>query len=105
MFQRMCETRWVIKRKSLYRFKELLIDILTALEVLETNQSRSTNEKSHALRNSTNAQFIITFALESRELDLAAACGHVDNIVSILKEMKTNANEEFNIIYADKKCQ
>ena len=111
----LCETRWVERHDSVVRFLELYRPILRSLEALEENGHAETSAKAAQLLDTMNqSQFVVCLhvvkelfcltlplckTLQSVDCDLAAACRHVETVLSKTKEMRGNAATAFTSIF------
>lgn len=111
----MCETRWVENHDGLIRFKEIFKAIVDTLEELNTDMDSETSSKATCfLRSILASDFTISLCclsvlfsftlplckiLQSPTCDLVAALQHVELIINTFKEMRTNVDSQYAVIF------
>lgn len=114
-----CETRWVENHKSLLKFKEIFKPILETLEELSDDLDVDTSSKASSfVRATINGEFVVSLcfiakvfsytltlckALQSPLCDLKSAIDHVQNIVDLFENMRTDIESVFCNIYKSAK--
>jgi len=107
----MCETRWVENHDGMLRFSEIYKPIVATLEELQLFVDIETSSKALQLYKCvTTSEFIISMItattlfsitlplckiLQSVKCDLSEAVDHVETVLSEVKDMRTNINENF----------
>ncbi|KAL4120679.1 hypothetical protein QTP88_013327 [Uroleucon formosanum] len=111
----MCETRWVENHDGMLRFSEIYKPIVATLEELQLFVDIETSSKALQLYKCvTISEFIISMItattlfsitlplckiLQSVKCDLSEAVDHVETVLSEVKDMRTNINENFKKIF------
>ncbi|XP_025420070.1 zinc finger MYM-type protein 1-like [Sipha flava] len=111
----MCETRWVENHDGMLRFSEIYKPIVTTLEELQIFVDIETSSKAlQFYKCVTTSEFIISMItattlfsitlplckiLQSVKCDLSEAVDHVETVLSEVKDMRTNINENFKEIF------
>ncbi|XP_026819121.1 52 kDa repressor of the inhibitor of the protein kinase-like [Rhopalosiphum maidis] len=83
----MCETRWVENHDGMLRFSEIYKPIVATLEELQLFVDIETSSKALQLYKC------------SVKCDLSEAVDHVETVLSEVKDMRTNINENFKEIF------
>ncbi|KAL4154001.1 hypothetical protein QTP88_001834 [Uroleucon formosanum] len=111
----MCETRWVENHDGMLGFSEIYKPIVATLEELQLFVDIETSSKALQLYKCvTTSEFIISMItattlfsitlplckiLQSVKCDLSEAVDHVETVLSKVKDMRTNINENFKKIF------
>ena len=112
----MCATRWVESHHAFVVFKELLVPTLHCLEQLQ-HQGGDTGAHAHQYSSavcrcdSITSLFVIesflslflplSIYLQSKSLDIFSAVESVDNILTVLKRRRENADVEFRTLFGE----
>lgn len=113
----MCETRWVENHDGLLRFKEIIVPIVETLEELSAVADIETSSKSSQLLKAIVApEFVISICtaevifkhtlqlckvLQTVNCDLIQALDLVQNIHSVISNMRQNMDSCFSTIFRD----
>ncbi|XP_049795036.1 52 kDa repressor of the inhibitor of the protein kinase-like [Schistocerca nitens] len=113
----MCPTRWVGRHDTLITFKELFVPVVALLD--ELSSSRETNAEtackacifSSAVR---RGDFVVALAtaaycfslrlseqLQSPKMDLTNALNHVNDVLEVFNNIRTDSEIEFGSIFED----
>lgn len=111
----MCETRWVERHKSIYRFVEMYQPIVHALEELECGARQETSKQAHQfLSVITRGSFVLALvvaekcfshtlplctALQKVDCDIAESCKFVTCVLEVFQEMRLNAESTFDVLF------
>ncbi|XP_026821717.1 52 kDa repressor of the inhibitor of the protein kinase-like [Rhopalosiphum maidis] len=116
-----CETRWSSKYKSIRLFSENFIAIIQSLQSLSINGIINSNTRQRALNlysSNSNFTFIIsmkiiakysailepvTNILQGVSMELYKVREHVEELLKMLEDNRTNANEIFDLLFTDAK--
>jgi hypothetical protein len=115
----LCETRWVQRHDSVIMFKEALEPIITALSTIEEESTAEASVKAHTLIASvTSFQFVaclfilnnllsltirLSEMLQKKDIDLAQANKQISNVLELVKEMRSKAEETFQALFSELK--
>ncbi|XP_025192119.1 zinc finger MYM-type protein 1-like [Melanaphis sacchari] len=116
-----CETRWSSKYKSIRLFSANFIAIIQSLQSLSVNGIKNSNTRQRALNlysSISNFTFIIsmkiiakysailepvTNILQGVSMELYKVREHVEELLKMLEDNRTNANEIFDLLFTDAK--
>jgi len=116
-----CETRWTSKYKSIRLFSENCIAIIQSLQSLSINGLINSNTRQRALylySSTSNFSFIIsmkiiakysailepvTNILQGVSIELYTVREHVEELLKMLEDNRSNANEIFDLLFTDAK--
>jgi hypothetical protein len=116
-----CETRWSSKYKSIRLFSENFIAIIQSLQSLSINGLINSNTRQRALclySSTSNFSFIIsmkiiakysailepvTNILQGVPMELYKVREHVEELIKMFENNRTNANEIFDLLFTDAK--
>jgi len=119
----LCPTRWVERHEAILVFLELFDSIIDSLETISTWIDRETSSKAssilfslkqgetllsiHILAKVFSLSMPLSRQLQKEDIDLSISMELADNVMSAVCSLRTNAAEEFKIIYSDveKKCE
>ncbi|XP_008180518.1 52 kDa repressor of the inhibitor of the protein kinase-like [Acyrthosiphon pisum] len=119
----LCPTRWVERHEAILVFLELFDSIIESLETISTWIDRETSSKAnsilfslkqgetllsiHILAKVFSLSMPLSRQLQKEDIDLSISMELADNVMSAVCLLRTNAAEEFKIIYSDveKKCE
>lgn len=119
----LCPTRWVERHEAILIFLELFDSIIDSLETISTWIDRETSSKAssilfslkqgetllsiHILAKVFSLSMPLSRQLQKEDIDLSISMELADNVMSAVCSLRTNAAEEFKIIYGDveKKCE
>lgn len=112
--QKLCETRWSEKHKSIRKFNEKFLEIVEALTILHKEGDRETRQKAWQFYCTlTSATFIVTLKviakysaklepvtniLQSVNINLLEVSEHIQEILKMLMDDRENAETEFETI-------
>ncbi|XP_049782375.1 52 kDa repressor of the inhibitor of the protein kinase-like [Schistocerca cancellata] len=112
--QKLCETRWSEKHKSIRKFNDKFLEIVEALAILHKEGDRETSQKVRQLYCTlTSPTFILTLKviakysaklepvtsiLQSVNINLLEVSEHIQGIVKMLLDDRENAEGKFEMI-------
>lgn len=112
---KLCETRWVERHKSIFRFCESLEVIVNALDVISNWQDTESSSKANILKSSIlTTNFIVTVSslsqvlsftvnlskiLQSTSIDRATATDMVNQVIKTLENKRINVDKDFSEIF------
>ncbi|XP_049950007.1 52 kDa repressor of the inhibitor of the protein kinase-like [Schistocerca serialis cubense] len=112
--QKLCETRWSEKHKSIRKFNDKFLEIVEALPILHKEGDRETSQKVWQLYYTlTSPTFILTLKviakysaklepvtniLQSVNINLLEVSEHIQRIVKMLLDDRENVEAEFEMI-------
>ncbi|KAF0713891.1 zinc finger MYM-type protein 1-like, partial [Aphis craccivora] len=113
----LCPTRWVERHEAILVFLELFDSIIDSLETISTWIDRETSSKAssilfslkqretllsiHILAKVFSLSMPLSRQLQKADIDLSISMELADNVMSAACPLRTNAAEEFKIIYGD----
>ncbi|XP_049948070.1 uncharacterized protein LOC126456359 [Schistocerca serialis cubense] len=112
--QKLCETRWSEKHKSIRKFNDKFLEIVEALAILHKEGDRETRQKAWQLYYTlTSPKFIVTLKviakysaklelvtniLQSVNINLSEVSEHIQGTVKMLLDDRENAEAEYEMI-------
>ncbi|CAI6343853.1 unnamed protein product [Macrosiphum euphorbiae] len=113
--KQLCPTRWVERHDSVIIMKQMLLPVVAALEEIQSwNCTDSSSNAFLLLSGIRQSSFIISLLcaekllsytlpiskiLQLSDLDISEALNNVDGVVFVLREIRSNVENEFKIIF------
>lgn len=112
-----CPTIWVDRHDSIIVFNQLLLPVVAALEEIQSWNCKDSSSGAFLLLNGIRqSTFIISLLcsekllaytlpiskiLQTTDIDLSTAVNQVESVVSILRRLRSNADNEFKQLFLE----
>ncbi|KAE9525840.1 hypothetical protein AGLY_014066 [Aphis glycines] len=113
----LCPTRWIERHDSIVVFNQLLLPVVAALEEIQSWNCKDSSSGAFLLLNGIRqSTFIISLhcsekllaytlpiskILQTTDIDLTTAVNQVESVVSILRRLRSNADNEFKQLFLE----